>query len=208
MSDINEKVKAFYGGLVDLTPDKITLTGTGNKCPVCGKVFEPTPPLLPNVTMREFYGGRVKFFKDVDCDCTGKYKLLIEQRFDYREEQNSLKIIDMIVLKEGLPAEEKKLEEDVREELSMTKEELEETKPMMSLQERTAIKNEIKIRNVLATIVDADVKVETLCYHTLAELQTMCKRRKLPFTKKMNKVELARMLIAYDPSLVSPNPEG
>lgn len=204
---LNERVKAYYGGMVDIKQDKITLTGNGNKCPICGKEFLPTPPLIPNVELKEFYGGRIKFFKDVDCDCTGKYRLLIEQRFEPKEGANSLKVIDMIVLKEGLPAEEKKLEEDVREELTMTPEELKEIKPLPSLAERQAIRNQMKVQTVLATIVDADTKIETLCYRTLAELQTMCKRRKIPMTKKMGKVELARMLIAYDPSLVSPNPK-
>ena len=74
---------------------KVTLVGS-NKCPICGKEFFPTPPLRPNVQDREFYGGRVNFFKEVECDCTGKYDLCIEKKYVRGEDR--LEVINMIVL--------------------------------------------------------------------------------------------------------------
>ena len=214
MSDINMKARSFYGrdaDKVDLTAKAEEMTHTKGKCPVCAKVFKATPPLNPNVTMKEFYGGRIKFFKDVDCDCTAKYRLCIETRYDPKECQNELNVIDMIILKPGIPLMElRKMElEKKQEEINeAAKEEImkitEETGTLPKLRDR----QEIKKQTVLATIVDLDVQVEKLCYHTLAELQLMCKRRKLRFNKKANKTQLAKLLLAHDPSLVSPDIVG
>lgn len=49
----------------------------GNQCPRCMKVWEANGDLIPNTKDRDFYGGRVKFFKKVICDCDQKYVLLI-----------------------------------------------------------------------------------------------------------------------------------
>ena len=198
---MNEKAKAFYGGKVDLKRDAITLTNNGNKCPVCGKEFQPTPPLIPNVKMKEFYGGRIKFFKEVRCDCTAEYRLCIEQRFDPKEAQNVLKVLDMIVLKPGLTEEE--LQEKKTEEINAQVEDkihqaFEEGR-FPSLKEREKMKKE----TVLANIVDLDTKIETLCYHTLLELQVMCKQEKVKFAKRDSKKDIARKLLAKNPNLVT-----
>lgn len=183
---------------------KVMLTG-GNKCPICGKVFEATPPLMPNVKDRDFYGGRVKFFKQVTCDCTGEYVLCVEKKLE------SAKVINMIVVKEGIPlAELKKIEgEKIKEEAEESaaqalSEIIEDTGEVPTLKQRTEIKNQ----HILATVIDKDAKIETLMHLTIRELQTMCKRRKLKFNKKDNKTKLAEKLLIYDPSVVIANPEG
>ena len=183
----------------------MTLTGTGNKCPVCGKEFFPTPPITPNLKEKEFYGGRVSFFKTVDCDCTAKYRLCIDKKYDNKEGRDVFRVIDMEVLQEGIPLDELAVENRVREELQGNDTPTRES--AVSITEKLATKDALKKQAVLATIVDLDTKIETLCYHTVAELKTMCKRRKLRYTNRDSKAELARTLLAYDPSLVRPNPE-
>lgn len=187
---------------------KVSLVG-GNKCPICGKVFEATPPLIPNVEDREFYGGRIKFFKDVECDCTAKYKLCIEQKFGV--DRQELNVINMIVLKVGIPIEEAR-----RRQMAKVQEEAEakaieavhqavvEEGEVPTLKQRQEIKRQV----VLATIVDKDEKIKTLTFHTIKELRAMCRHRKLKFAVTENKVKLAEKLLAYDPSLVVANPEG
>lgn len=176
----------------------MTMTGKGNKCPICGKEFEATPPLVPNTTDREFYGGRIKFFKEVDCDCTARYKLCIEQRYNRAETKEELNVIDMIVLKEGIPNEEryknmaqKIIHERFEEGKTPTK------------REREEIRKEV----VLANILDLDTKVQTLCMHTLTELQLICRANKVKYTEKMNKTQIAKLLLAKNPNLVEANPQ-
>lgn len=176
----------------------MTLTGTGNKCPICGKEFDATPPLVPNTKEREFYGGRVRFFKEVDCDCTAKYRLCIEQRYNRQETKEELKVIDMIVLKEGIPNEER-----YNDMAAQIIHERFESGKVPSPKEREEIRKEV----VLANILDLDTKVQTLCMHTLVELQLMCKANKVKYTEKMNKTQIAKLLLAKDPNLVEANPQ-
>lgn len=188
---------------------KVSLTG-GNKCPICGTTFEATPPLKPNVEDREFYGGRVKFFKDVDCKCQAKYRLCIEKKYNSEKCEEELKVINMIVEKVGTT-----VKEQTRKEFAEIKEEA-VAKAVEAIEEAVASgdkiptlgeRREIKKQTVLATIVDKDEKVKTLTAFTTKELQTMCKRRRLKFNKKDNKTKLAETLLAYDPSVVISNPE-
>ena len=67
-----------------------------------------------------------------------------------------------------------------------------------TLKQRT----EIKTQTILANILDADTKIETLTHLTTKELRTMCRRRKIKFYVTEPKVELAKKLVAYDPSVV------
>ena len=177
------------------------LTGTKNVCPNCGKTFEPEPPLVPNTKEREFYGGRIKFFKDVDCDCTAKYRLCIESKFNSNEVRQELKVIDMIVLEPGKTVEEleQMKQQKIEDEANQKIHEQFESGKIPTLAEREKIKKEV----VLANIVDLDTKIETLCFHTTAELRLMCEINKVKYTNKDNKETLARKLLAKDPNLVS-----
>lgn len=183
-----------------------------NCCPVCGLAFKPTPPLRPiKQSDREiFYGGRVSFFKEVECRCHGKYDLCIEKKYNSQKEEEVLKVIDMIILEQGTPldvlkkqAEEQAKAEAEQKAIEAVAEAIEQEGDLPTLQQR----NEIKKQTILATVIDKDEKIRTLTAFTVKELQTMCKRRKLKFNKKDNKTRLAEILLAYDPSLVVANPE-
>lgn len=181
---------------------KVVLVGS-NKCPICGKEFLPTPPLRPNIKDREFYGGRVNFFKEVECDCQGKYDLCVERRF--KNGEDVLEVINMIVLKEGTPLEElKKREQEARLQEAEAKaveavhQAVEEKGDVPTLKQREEIKRQV----VLATVVDKEAKIETLTHLTTKELRTMCKRRHLRYNATETKAKLAEKLIAYDPSVV------
>ena len=181
---------------------KVILTG-GNKCPACGKVFTAEPPLIPNTMDREFYGGRIKFFKDVVCDCKARYRLCIERRYNSITSNEDLNVINMIVEQEGTPVM-KHIEKTVDEKMvEMVKKATEEKGNLPTLGQR----QEIKKQTILASIVDLDVKLATLDLHTLKELRTMCKQRKLKISTKDTKRQLEEKLLAYDPSLVVANPE-
>lgn len=181
---------------------KVILTG-GNKCPICGKEFTATAPLRPNVKDREFYGGRIKFFKEVECDCKAKYDLCIEERYSLGE--NKLNVINMIVLKEGVPLQELRRQEMEKAQaeaeakaIEAVHQAVEEKGDVPTLKQR----QEIKRQTILATIIDKDEKIATLKTFTTKELRTMCKRRKLKFNVTESKEKLAERLLEYDPSLV------
>lgn len=189
--------------------ERMILVG-GNKCPTCGKIFKAEPPLVPNLD-REFYGGRVKFFKEVECDCQAKYKLCIERKFSYKTSEEELNVINMIIEKVGTPLEVlRKQEMDKLQEQAEAKaieavhEAIVEGGNVPTLKQR----QEIKQQTILATILDKDTKIETLCVHTIKELRIMCKRRKIKFNATEPKKALAEKLLAYDPSMVVANPEG
>ena len=178
------------------------LAGSG-KCPTCGKEFLPTPPLRPNIKDREFYGGRIKFFKEVECDCTAKYDLCIEEK--YNGEENKLKVIDLIILKDGVPlaqlkkeAEEKAAAEAEIKAVEAVHEAIEQGGSLPTLKQR----EEIKRQTVLATIIDSEEKLKTLTTFTTKELRTMCKRRKLKCYATESKQALAEKLLCYDPTMV------
>ena len=189
---------------------KVTLTG-GNKCPVCGKDFFATPPLRPNIEGREFYGGRIKFFKKVECDCLGEYDLCIEKRYNAQKCEEEFNVINMIVIKEGTPLEElreQRAEQAFMEAGEKTKEDVAKITEEQGYLPPLAVRKKIQKENVLATIVDLDTKIDTLCLHTIKELQTMCKKRKVKFSVRWTKKEYAKALLSNDPALVVANPEG
>lgn len=187
---------------------KVILTG-GNKCPLCGKVFTAIPPLRPNIEDRSFYGGRVKFFKEVECDCLAKYDLCIERKYNHLTCEEELNVINMIVLKEGKSKEEAERE---KEEARILEAEQKTTEALaQAIEEKGGLptlkqRKEIKTQTVLATIVDADTKLETLCVYTHKEIETMLKRRKIKFNKRDNKRHLAEILLVNDPSVVVASP--
>lgn len=187
---------------------KVQLAG-GPKCPICGKEFSAEPPLTPNIEDREFYGGRVKFFKDVDCDCTAKYKLCISKSFNPMKGEEEFQVINMIVEKVGVPLEQLRKEEDEKRQadaetkaIEAVHQAIEEKGEVPSLKQR----QEIKRQTILATVVDKDAKIETLTHLTTHELQVMCKKRKIKFAVRDSKVQLAEKLLADDPSVVVANP--
>lgn len=181
-------------------------------CPVCGLAFKATPPLRPikQKDREAFYGGRVSFFKEVECRCHAKYDLCIEKKFDGVREEDVYRVIDMIILEPGTPLEElKKQEQEKLNEqaeiaaIEAVHEAVENNDRFVHLAER----QEIKKQTILANVLDKDEKIKTLSQFTVKELQTMCKRRKLKFSKKDNKTKLAETLLAYDPSMVVAGPE-
>lgn len=191
-------------------PNKVILIGK-NICPICGKTFEATPPLEPNIVDREFYGGRIRFFKDVECDCSARYRLCIESKFNHKEVENELKVINMILLHEGKPLDE--LEKDRLEEKRLKDREeslarIEAAEKAREERDTLKARNELKKQRILATIVGKDEKLATLMAHTQHELQVMCKRRKIKFALKDNKQQLAETLLCYDEGMVVANPEG
>ena len=188
---------------------KVTLVG-GNKCPVCGKEFFATPPLRPNIEDREFYGGRVKFFKKVTCDCLGEYDLCVEKRFNPVKVEEEFNVINMVLLKEGTPLDElrrQQIEQDVKEATEKTREDVAKETEENGYLPQLAIRKQIQRENVLATILDLDTKVDTLCLHTKKELRQMCRKRKISSNVNETKKKLAEKLLAHDPSLVVANPE-
>jgi len=89
----------------------------GRICPECGKEWEAEGDLVPNVKDREFYGGRIKFFKEVICDCDKRYVLLIGRK-DTREGTIEYPVIDIAYNDgdlglESLKNEHKTLEQNV-----------------------------------------------------------------------------------------------
>jgi hypothetical protein len=182
---------------------KVILTG-GNKCPTCGKVFTAEAPLTPNTEDREFYGGRIKFFKEVNCDCGAHYKLCIEKKFDTVAVEEKLNVINMIIMSEGTPIM-KQIEKTVDEKMAeAVKQAKDEKGSLPTLGQR----QELKKQTILASIIDLDVKIDTLCLHTLHELQVMCRQKKIKVGTKDTKKKLAEKLLAADPNLVVANPEG
>lgn len=180
---------------------KEVLAGTGDKCPFCGKEYKALPPLVPNTQRREFYGGRIKFFKEVDCDCGARLNLLIERRYNSKLSSDELYVIDSIILKKGKTKEEVEAEKNDLVE-KMVEERIHkefENGRVPSMQEREAIRKE----TVLATIVDLDTKVEALCMMTRLELQALCQKNKVKFVERDSKEKIARRLLAVNPNLVS-----
>lgn len=165
-----------------------------NKCPICGKEWAAEGNLVPNTKDRDFYGGRVKFFKEVICECKTKYTLCVEVKED-RQGKRTFPVIDMIVsadaetIKSIEEAEARKVKYDIIQkngETYMTKEQ----------------KQEAKIQNVLATVIDKDTKIEKLLELTTNELRGIAKKRHVKFKVTESKQALAEKLLAADPSLV------
>lgn len=189
---------------------EIKLVGS-NKCPVCGKQFTAMPPLRPNVRDREFYGGRVKFFKEVDCDCTAKYELFVEKKFNPVKVEEEFHVINMAILKKGKPLSELELEKLAAkraEEKANDEAKLQEAQAKNDERSTVNRRIELKKQKILATIVDKDTKIATLMAHTTHELQAMCKKRKLKYSTKDSKFDLAETLLAFDPNVVVANPDG
>lgn len=149
----------------------------------CGKEFDTSGTLIPNVKDREMYGGRVNFFKEVKCDCGKEYILLIEKNFSY-DSGIGMKIIDMIdmtnekeypveTLKGRLKPKEKVLEEKID-----------------------------TIEHRLTTIVERDVQVEALKTRTMKELQALCRENKVKFKVTESRLALINKLLDANPSLV------
>lgn len=166
----------------------------GNKCPVCGKEWEAEGNLVPNTKDREFYGGRIKFFKDVTCDCNTKYTLFIGKKDT--NEGYKYPVIDMMlrdvtddVIKSLEEAEEKKIKYDI-------------TTKDGNVYESKAQKNEVERATILATIIDKDTKLAKLEELTLKELREQLKRRKIKFMVTESKRVLAEKLLAKDPNVV------
>ncbi len=166
----------------------------GNICPICGKEWKAEGDLIPNTKDKEFYGGRVSFFKEVVCDCKTKYNLCIETKQD-RMGHKAYPVIDMIIeadaetMKSIEEAEARKVKYDIIQkngETYMTKEQ----------------KQEAKIQNVLATVIDKDTKIEKLLELTTNELRAIAKKRHVKFKVTESKQALAEKLLASDPSLV------
>lgn len=166
----------------------------GNKCPVCGKEWTAEGNLVPNTKDREFYGGRVKYFKEVVCDCHTKYTLFIGKKDT--EEGYAYPVIDMMlteasedVLKSIEEAEAKKIKYDI-------------TTKNGDIYASKAQKREVERATILATIIDKDTKLAKLEELTTKELREQLKARKIKFLATESKRILAEKLLAKDPNVV------
>jgi hypothetical protein len=166
----------------------------GNKCPICGKEWTAEGNLVPNTKDREFYGGRVKYFKEVVCDCKTKYTLCVGVK-EARDGTIEHPVIDMILTKSAEAmksleeAESKKIEYNIMNKNGGVYESKE--------QQETA-----KRETILATIVDKDTKLAKLNELTTNELRAQCRKRKINFKVKDTKELLAQKLLAADPNVV------
>lgn len=179
----------------------MNLAGNKDTCYICGKKFVAMPPLRPNIKDKEFYGGRVQFFKEVECDCKAKYDLCISKRI--KGSEAVYEVIDMIILQEGLTDKERMAqakEEAEKKAIETIREAVETGNRLPTVTQR----QEIKRQAVLATVIDKDTKMATLTHMTVKELRNMLKKRKLKFSAIETKVQLAEKLLEYDPSIVQP----
>ena len=158
----------------------------GDKCE-CGKEFDTEGTLIPNIKDREFYGGRVNFFKEVTCDCGKEYVLCIEKKFDALE-GFGLKIIDMIDVTKENP--------------------LETFKGLVRPKKEEKVSKVVDTsEHVLTKVVSRELQVETLKLRTMKELQTLCKEKKVSWRVTDSKAKLIDKLLEADPSLVVANPK-
>lgn len=162
----------------------------GNVCPICGKEWKAEGDMVPNTKDREFYGGRVKFFKEVICDCKTKYTLCVGMK-DTKEGKREYPVIDMIIkasaeqMKSILEAQEKKINYSIMQKNG------------------EVYKTETEKREaVLATIVDSETKLAKLNELTTNELRAQCRKRNVNFKVRDTKEDLAKKLLAKDPNVV------
>lgn len=158
----------------------------GNKCE-CGKEFDASGTLIPNVKDREFYGGRIDFFKEVKCECGKEYAICISKKWD-NEGGLKLDIIDMVDITKENPIESlrrrpKPIEQRLEEKINT-------------------------VEHTLTTIVSREAQVETLKLRTMHELQKLCREHKVKFKVTESKLTLINKLLDEVPSLVVANPEG
>lgn len=146
----------------------------GNKCTECGHEFQVEAPLRPITTEdREFYGGRISFFKEAKCICGKRYDLCIERKYNHKEEREDLIVIDMI----ELDGEDEKVN-------------------------GSAILDNAKLPTNVMTLSTLEKKMETLDLYTMKELRQMCKDRGIPFKVTEGKLALQRKLVEKEPNLV------
>ena len=158
-----------------------------SKCE-CGNEFTVDAPLIPNVKDREFYGGRINFFKEVKCDCGKEYVLCIEKSFS-SQDGFGLNIVDMIdTTDEAAPLETLKGR----------------VKPVEKKEEEKIDTSE----RTLTTVVSRELQVEKLKLLTMNELHTLCKQNKIKFKVTESKATLIDRLLDNNPSLVVAAPEG
>lgn len=104
----------------------------GNECPLCGKKWKAEGDLVPNTKDREFYGGRVKFFKNVTCECKTKYTLCVGKK-ETPEGNIEYPVIDMIYTNTS------EIEEPVKEKQSVL---------------TTLVDNEVALEKLLMLTID------------------------------------------------------
>ena len=149
----------------------------------CGKEFDTFGNLIPNVKDKEFYGGRISFFKEVTCDCGKEYILLIEKYFDHKEGM-AMRIIDMI---------------DMTDETSY---------PINTIQKKVKPKEkELEdridtVEHTLTKVLTRETQVEALKTRTQKELQDLCREHKIKFKITESKLTLIDKLLDAIPDLV------
>lgn len=166
----------------------------GNECPLCFKRWEAKGNLIPNTKDRDFYGGRVKFFKDVVCDCNTKYTLCIGMK-DRDDGGKEYPVIDMIIkasaeeMKSIQEAQAKKLNYQIMQKNG-------------DIYKSKAEKEAEAREKVLVTIVDRDTKIEKLKELTTNEIRAQLKKRNVKFKVTEPKEILVERLLAKDPNVV------
>lgn len=162
----------------------MTLTH-GNRCPKCGKSWEVSGEMQPNTYDRDFYGGRVKFFQEVKCNCDTEYVLCIARVPDPRKGEKYV-VIDMVDISKENPF--KSLEKKIAKKK-------EEQKKESELNE-----------HVLTTLVTKEMQIKRLEICTQNELQTLCKLHKVKMGRGDSKYKLIERLLEAVPNLVVANP--
>jgi len=147
------------------------------------RIFNTDGTLIPNVRDKEFYGGRVNFFKEVKCDCGREYILLIEKNFSY-DGGMGFNIIDMVDI-----TDEKEYPFETLKKRQKPKEKV--------LEERIDT-----VEHTLTTVINKEVKVEKMKLLTMKELQTLCRENKLKFKVTESKLSLIDKLLEANPNLV------
>lgn len=153
-----------------------------SKCE-CGKEFDTDGTLIPNVRDKEFYGGRINFFKEVKCDCGKEYILLLEKYFDYKVGMG-MRIVDMIDM-----ANEKEYP-------------LETLKKRLKPKEKVLEERIETVEHTLTKVVEREVQVEALKTRTMKELQTLCREHKIKFKVTESRLALINKLLDAVPNLV------
>lgn len=167
----------------------------GKKCPQCGQEFDTTGHLIPNTKDKEFYGGRVHYFKEVRCNCGIEYLLLIEKKYDAIEGMKYT-VIDMADITKKNPFKTYEGVIPFKNETDAKENTPEEPKPIDTTP------------HVLTTVMSKEEQVQRLELCTLHELQTLCKLHKVKQGRGDSKYKIIERLLAAVPNLVVPNPKN
>ena len=155
------------------------------QCPNCRRGFKPEGELIPNTYDKDFYGGRIHFFKEEKC-CGKNFILLIETK--ETEEGKQYTIVDTVDVTKQNPFETFKKRIAPRR-----------------IQEREVIPLE---EHVLTTVLSRESQIKRLELCTMHELEVLCKLHKVKRGRGDSKLKIIERLLTAEPNLVVANPNG